>query len=246
MGKRVDFSARTVISPDPNLRIDQVGIPKTIAQVLTFPELVTPSNKEEMEKLVNGDRTKHPSANFIIKKNGIRIDLRYAKKSDLKLECGDKVERQIKDEDLVMMNRQPTLHKMSMMAHRVKVLPWSTFRLNLSCTTPYNADFDGDEMNVHVPQSLETMVELENIHLVPKQIISPKDNKPVMGIVQDTLCAARKLTKRDVFLDKDQMMNLLMHLPTWDGKMPMPAIIKPKPIWTGNIHFLKFSCLLIN
>ena len=127
-----------------------------------------------------------------------------------------------------------------MMGHRVKVLPWSTFRMNLSCTSPYNADFDGDEMNLHVPQSMETRAEVENIHITPRQIITPQANKPVMGIVQDTLCAVRKMTKRDVFLEKEQMMNLLMFLPTWDGKMPQPAILKPRPMWTGTITHLNF------
>ena len=153
------------------------------------------------------------------------------------LQCGYKVERHVRDGDLVIFNRQPTLHKMSMMGHRVKVLPWSTFRMNLSDTSPYNADFDGDEMNLHVPQSMETRAEVENIHITPRQIITPQSNKPVMGIVQDTLTAVRKMTKRDVFIDKEQMMNLLMFLPSWDGKMPVPAILKPKPLWTGKQLF---------
>lgn len=123
------------------------------------------------------------------------------------------------------------------MGHRVKVLPWSTFRMNLSCTSPYNADFDGDEMNLHVPQSMETRAEVENLHITPRQIITPQANKPVMGIVQDTLTAVRKMTKRDVFIDKEQMMNLLMFLPIWDGKMPRPAILKPRPLWTGKQLF---------
>ena len=124
-----------------------------------------------------------------------------------------------------------------MMGHRVKVLPWSTFRMNLSDTSPYNADFDGDEMNLHVPQSMETRAEVENIHITPRQIITPQSNQPVMGIVQDTLTAVRKMTKRDVFIDKETMMNLLMFLPSWDGKMPIPAILKPKPLWTGKQLF---------
>lgn len=111
------------------------------------------------------------------------------------------------------------------------------FRMNLSCTSPYNADFDGDEMNLHVPQSMETRAEVENIHITPRQIITPQANKPVMGIVQDTLTAVRKMTKRDVFIEKEQMMNLLMFLPTWDGKMPQPCILKPKPLWTGKQLF---------
>ena len=165
------------------------------------------------------------------------MNLFLVTKSIFFLQCGYKVERHVRDGDLVIFNRQPTLHKMSMMGHRVKVLPWSTFRMNLSDTSPYNADFDGDEMNLHVPQSMETRAEVENIHIPPRQIITPQSNKPVMGIVQDTLTAVRKMTKRDVFIDKEQMMNLLMFLPSWDGKMPVPAILKPKPLWTGKQLF---------
>ncbi|CAG9765945.1 unnamed protein product [Ceutorhynchus assimilis] len=238
MGKRVDFSARTVITPDPNLRIDQVGVPRSIAQNMTFPEIVTPFNFEKMLELVQRGHSQYPGAKYIIRDNGERIDLRYhPKSSDLHLQCGYKVERHIRDGDLVIFNRQPTLHKMSMMGHRVKVLPWSTFRMNLSCTSPYNADFDGDEMNLHVAQSMETRAELENLHMTPRQIITPQCNKPVMGIVQDTLCAVRKMTKRDVFIEKEQMMNLLMFLPIWDGRVPRPAILKPKPLWTGKQLF---------
>lgn len=238
MGKRVDFSARTVITPDPNLRIDEVGVPRSIAQNLTFPEIVTPFNLQEMRDLVAKGNNQYPGAKYIIRDNGERIDLRFHPKlSDLHLQVGYKVERHIRTGDIVVFNRQPTLHKMSMMGHRIKVLPWSTFRLNLSVTTPYNADFDGDEMNLHVPQSLETKAEIEQLAMVPRLIVTPQNNKPVMGIVQDTLCAVRKMTKRDVFLTSEQMMNLLMFLPTWDGKMPMPAVIKPKPLWTGKQLF---------
>ncbi|KAI5749164.1 hypothetical protein M8J76_005108 [Diaphorina citri] len=238
MGKRVDFSARTVITPDPNLRIDQVGVPRSIAQNMTFPEIVTPFNMDKMFELVRRGNSQYPGAKYIVRDNGERIDLRFhPKPSDLHLQCGYKVERHIRDGDLVIFNRQPTLHKMSMMGHRVRVLPWSTFRMNLSCTSPYNADFDGDEMNLHVPQSMETRAEVENIHVTPRQIITPQNNRPVMGIVQDTLTAVRKMTKRDVFLDKEQMMNILMFLPIWDGKMPQPCILKPKPLWTGKQVF---------
>ncbi|KAG4071920.1 hypothetical protein HA402_006081 [Bradysia odoriphaga] len=237
MGKRVDFSARTVITPDPNLRIDQVGVPRSIAKNLTFPELVTPFNIDAMQELVNRGDT-YPGVKYIIRDNGDRIDLRFhPKSSDLHLRWGYKVERHLRDDDLVIFNRQPSLHKMSMMGHRVKVLPWSTFRMNLSCTSPYNADFDGDEMNLHVPQSLETRAEVENIHITPRQIISPQANKPVMGIVQDTLTAVRKMTKRDVFIEKEQLMNLLMFLNDWDGKIPKPCILKPKPLWSGKQLF---------
>lgn len=142
-----------------------------------------------------------------------------------------------KQDDLIVFNRQPSLHKMSMMGHRIKVLPYSTFRLNLTVTTPYNADFDGDEMNLHVPQSLETRSEVLNIMMVPRQIVAPASNKPCMGIVQDTLLGCRLFTSRDTFLERDLVMNILMWLPNFDGKLPVPAILKPKPLWTGKQLF---------
>ncbi|KAJ3308936.1 DNA-directed RNA polymerase II subunit rpb1, partial [Blyttiomyces sp. JEL0837] len=235
MGKRVDFSARTVITGDPNLNIDQVGVPRSIARNLTFPETVTPFNIERLQQYVANGPTEHPGAKFVIRDNGERIDLRYSKSGgDIHLQYGYKVERHLIDNDLIIFNRQPSLHKMSMMGHRVKVMPYSTFRLNLSVTTPYNADFDGDEMNMHVPQSYETRAEVQELCMVPKQIVSPQKNGPCMGIVQDTLCGIRKFTKRDNFLTKDIVMNILMWVPDWDGVIPTPAILKPVPLWTGK------------
>lgn len=112
------------------------------------------------------------------------------------------VERHLIDGDFVLFNRQPSLHKMSIMGHRIRIMPYSTFRLNLSVTSPYNADFDGDEMNMHVPQSFETRAEVLELMMVPKCIVSPQANRPVMGIVQDTLLGCRKITKRDTFIEK--------------------------------------------
>lgn len=235
MGKRVDFSARTVITGDPNIDLDQVGVPRSIARTLTYPEVVTPYNIQRLTEFVRNGPNEHPGAKYIIRDTGERIDLRYHKRAgDIALQYGWKVERHLLDNDPVLFNRQPSLHKMSMMAHRVKVMPYSTFRLNLSVTSPYNADFDGDEMNLHVPQSEETRAELSQICMVPLQIITPQSNKPIMGIVQDTLCGIRKLTKRDTFCDFDQVMNILFWIPNWNGIVPQPTIIKPKPLWTGK------------
>ncbi|XP_025907421.1 DNA-directed RNA polymerase II subunit RPB1, partial [Nothoprocta perdicaria] len=191
-----------------------------------------------LQELVRRGNSQYPGAKYIIRDNGDRIDLRFhPKPSDLHLQIGYKVERHMCDGDIVIFNRQPTLHKMSMMGHRVRILPWSTFRLNLSVTTPYNADFDGDEMNLHLPQSLETRAEIQELAMVPRMIVTPQSNRPVMGIVQDTLTAVRKFTKRDVFLERGEVMNLLMFLSTWDGKVPQPAILKPRPLWTGKQIF---------
>ncbi|KAL4260389.1 DNA-directed RNA polymerase subunit [Pleurotus pulmonarius] len=234
MGKRVDFSARTVITGDPNLELDEVGVPKSIAMNLTFPERVTPYNISYLQELVRNGPTTYPGARYVVRDTGERIDLRYNKRADAFLQYGWIVERHLKDGDYVLFNRQPSLHKMSMMSHRVKLMPYSTFRLNLSVTPPYNADFDGDEMNMHIPQSEETRAELSQIAWVPRQIVSPQANKPVMGIVQDTLCGIRKLTLRDTFMDWNAVQNILLWVPDWDGIVPIPAIIKPKPMWTGK------------
>ena len=157
--------------------------------------------------------------------------------TDTHLEHGYIIERHLQDEDLCLFNRQPSLHKMSIMGHRIKVLPYSTFRLNLSVTTPYNADFDGDEMNMHIPQSLETKAEIKQLMEVSKQIVSPQANKPVMGIVQDTLVGVTLFTMKDNFLEEDFVMNLLMWIKDFDGKIPTPCILKPKPLWSGKQIF---------
>ncbi|KAF7426815.1 DNA-directed RNA polymerase II subunit rpb1 [Pleurotus ostreatus] len=213
MGKRVDFLGRTVIPRDPNLELDEVGVPKSIAMNLTFPERVTPFNISYLQELVRNGPTTYSGARYVIRDTGERIDLRYNKCADAFLQYGWIVERHLKDGDYILFNRQPSLHKMSMMSHRVKLMPYSTFRLNLSVTPSYNADFEGDEMNMQ---------------------LSPQANKPVMGFVQDTLCGIRKLTLRDTFMDWNAVQNILLWVPDWDGIVPIPAIIKPKPMWMGK------------
>jgi DNA-directed RNA polymerase II subunit RPB1 len=235
MGKRVDFSARTVITGDPNLSLDEVGVPRSIARNLTYPEMVTPYNMDHLKKLVANGPNNHPGARYVIRENGERLDLKYHKRAgEISLQYGWKVERHIVDGDVILFNRQPSLHKESMMAHRVRVMPYSTFRLNLSVTTPYNADFDGDEMNLHVPQSEESRAELANLCMVPLNIVSPQRNSPLMGIVQDTLCGIYKICRRDIFLNREEVMNIMLWVPDWDGVIPQPAIVKPRPRWTGK------------
>lgn len=238
MGKRVNFSARTVITADPNLSIDQVGVPRSVASCLTVPTMVTPFNIEQMRELVMRGPGEYPGATHIIRSDGHRIDLRYdnGKNSQI-LEYGWTVERHLADDDIVLFNRQPSLHKMSIMGHRAKVLDWSTFRLNLSVTTPYNADFDGDEMNLHVPQSIVARADANELMMVPRNIVTPQSNRNVMGIVQDSLLAVCNMTKRGVFLTKDEVMHVMMWMPSWNGVLPPPTILKPKQLWSGKQIF---------
>jgi DNA-directed RNA polymerase II subunit RPB1 len=233
MGKRVDFSARTVVSPDPSLELDELGVPKTVAMTLTYPEVVTQLNIEFLRELVErGDEW--PGARYYKRKvDGKTIDLNYVNTKP-NLQYGDIVERHLMNGDYVLFNRQPSLHKMSIMGHRTRILAYSTFRLNLSVTTPYNADFDGDEMNMHVPQNLESKAEIMKIMHVPKQIVTPQSNRPVMGLVQDVLLGIKLFTLRDTFVNKEDLFNILMWIENWNGEIPKPAILKPKPLWTGK------------
>ncbi len=235
-GKRVDFSARTVISPDPNISINEVGVPIEIAKILSVPEKVTYWNIERLKKFVLNGPEKWPGANYIVRPDGGRIDLRFAKNREEIVETlkpGYIVERHLIDGDIVLFNRQPSLHRMSIMAHIVKVLPYKTFRLNLLVTVPYNADFDGDEMNLHVPQGEEARAEARTLMLVQEHILTPRYGGPIIGGIHDYITGAYLLTRKDSVFDKGQAMRLLFEA-KYDGELPEPAVLKPGPYWTGK------------
>ncbi|MGC9147573.1 MAG: DNA-directed RNA polymerase subunit A' [Infirmifilum sp.] len=235
-GKRVDFSARTVVSPDPNLSINEVGVPEDVAKVLTVPEKVTSWNIEKLRRLVINGPEKWPGANYIIRPDGSRIDLRYVKHREevaQTLKPGFIVERHLQDGDVVLFNRQPSLHRMSIMAHIVKVLPYKSFRLNLLVTIPYNADFDGDEMNLHVPQNEEARAEARTLMLVQEHIMTPRYGAPIIGAIHDYITGAYLLTRKDSLFDKHKATTLLYNA-NYKGSLPEPAILKPGPYWTGK------------
>ncbi|MBP2200947.1 DNA-directed RNA polymerase subunit A' [Methanococcus voltae] len=216
-GKRVNFSARTVISPDPRLSINEVGIPELIAKELTVPEKVTEHNIDHIKELLKNGSEIHPGVNYVIKtiknKEGkqenfsIRVSDKNKEHWAENIEEGMSVERHLMDGDVVLYNRQPSLHRMSIMAHKVKVLPYRTFRHNLCVCPPYNADFDGDEMNVHVPQSEEARAEAETLMLVEKHIVSPRFGGPIIGAIHDFISGAYVLTSSN--FNKDQALSLL-------------------------------------
>ncbi|MBS1889878.1 MAG: hypothetical protein JST59_01170 [Actinobacteria bacterium] len=196
MGKRVDFSARSVISPDSNLALDELGVPQKVALAMTFPEEITELNINRIRKLYEQGRILHLLKPTQDRKRYEPVQLKDPESFNRELTYGVIVERCLQDGDFVLFNRQPTLHRMSMMGHRVRILPYNTFRLNLSVCAPYNADFDGDEMNMHVPQNYETLAEIKHIAHVPRQIVTPKNNQPVMGMVQDALLGIFLFTLR--------------------------------------------------
>ena len=226
MGKRVDFSARSVITPDANIELDELGVPIEIATNLTFPEIVSAYNRERLIGYVRNGPDKHPGAKSVFLKIDKRtVSLRYVSPDTIDLREGDIVHRHLINGDIVLFNRQPSLHKASMMAHRIVVLPFSTFRLNVSATRPYNADFDGDEMNMHVPQSIASATELRYIASVLRNIISPRTNSPIIQLFQDTMTGAYRISQPGVEVPEQIAMNIL-------ARVKRPFVRKNKP-WTG-------------
>ena len=211
MGKRVDYSARSVITPDPNLSIKELGVPKKIAMNLTSPMKVNARTKSFLTTMVQNGPHVYPGAKILTRKNGENIYLENVDRDSIKLEHGDVVHRHMMDGDPVLFNRQPTLHRMSMMCHIAKIMTeGDTFRMNVGDTKPYNADFDGDEMNMHMPQDVESASELLNLAAVPWQIISPANNQSIVGIFQDSLLGAFRFTRENVSFSHREAMNLLM------------------------------------
>lgn len=241
-GKRVDYSARTVISPDPNLDINEVGVPVHIAIRLTVPETVTERNIEEMRRLIINGPYRHPGALYIIRPDGKRVRLEFVadrEKVAAAIEPGFIVERHLRDGDIALFNRQPSLHRMSIMAHRVKVLPYKTFRLHLAVCAPYNADFDGDEMNLHIPQSKEAQAEALFLMQVQDQILSPRYGAPIIGASRDFITGAYLLTRKGTLLTSGEVGRLLTAA-GYRGAIPEPTVSDPEPLWSGKDIFSLF------
>ena len=242
-GKRVDFSSRTVISPDPNLDLAEVGVPESIAKKLTIPEIVTDWNIEKLKKLVINGPDTWPGVNYIVRPDGVKIRLDFVEDRSIiadSLEAGYLVERHLLDGDIVLFNRQPSLHQMSIMGHHVRVLPGKTFRLHPSVCPPYNADFDGDEMNLHVPQSEEARAEALLLMRVQEQLISPRFGGPIIGALRDFITGAYLLTKDDTILSTQEFYNYAM-LGDYQGELPKPKIKnKDGSFFTGKQLFSIF------
>lgn len=247
-GKRVDFSARTVISPDPNLDINEVGVPQDVAMRLSVPEKVTTWNIEELKQLIINGPDKYPGALYIIRPDGKRIRLEFVvdrTKIAEAIEPGFIVERHLKNGDIAIFNRQPSLHRMSIMAHHVRVLPYKTFRLHLCVCPPYNADFDGDEMNLHVPQSEEAQTEALLLMQVQDQILSPRFGGPIIGAIRDFITGAYFFTRRENYLTKYEVGRLLTAT-GYTGPLPEPVIKEPQPLWSGKQIFSLFLPKTLN
>ena len=246
-GKRVDFSGRTVISPDPNLKIDEVAVPELVAKNLTYPEVVTIHNQMKLKERVRNGLNKWPGANYIIKKEKMpdgtsnKFWLKYGNPNDNahKLRIGDIVERHLEDGDIVLFNRQPSLHKLSILSHRAKIRPHRTFRLNECVCNPYNADFDGDEMNLHVPQTEEARTEAMELMGVKHNLATPKNGEPIIGAIQDFITGAYLMSQKDNLFNRKEFTQVCIHMLEDDVpfELPPPAILKPQMLWSGKQVF---------
>jgi len=232
-GKRVNFCARSVISPDPFLKINEVGVPLKIAEELTVPERATEMNIDWLKKII-AHGNNYPGVSYVISPEGSKRRVSEESKELIikELEPGWIVERHLLDGDIVLFNRQPSLHKLSIIAHRVKVLPGKTLRLNPIVCTPYNADFDGDEMNLHVPQTEEARAEAENLVLLDHQIITPRYGLPIIGIEEDARLGVHLLTE-DMYLSKEDAAELLIYSDITDS-LPKP---EKSDKWSGKQIF---------
>jgi len=238
-GKRVNFSARTVISPDPNLSINEVGVPMEIAMELSVPLVVNTRNIEVMQDFVRRGSDKHPGVNYVTRADGRRVKItdRNSEEVAEQLEPGWRVDRQLMDGDIVLFNRQPSLHRMSIMSHKVIVMPYKTFRLNPAVCPPYNADFDGDEMNLHVPQTEEARAEAEILMRVQENILSPRFGGPIIGGIHDYVTGNFLLTHGDRRINRLEVMEILKKLSHLELPDPKGYDDEGEPYWTGKQIF---------
>tara|TARA_B100000482_G_scaffold192482_1_gene181034 strand:- start:7620 stop:12647 length:5028 start_codon:yes stop_codon:yes gene_type:complete len=236
-GKRVDFSSRSVVSPDACIDLDQIGVPGFVAEKQSIPEKVTNHNMSWLKKIVSEKK-----CNSILR-NGRETKIKYLEEENLmkevqRLQIGDVVERHLINNDVVLFNRQPSLHAFSLMAHRVKLFPHQkTFRLNVQATTPYNADFDGDEMNMHTLQTIEARAEAAELMSISKNLISPQASKPILGLIQDVLLGSWMLTSKSFFVNHSDAMQIVSSISgnQWlHFSKLVPAVLKPQILYSGK------------
>ncbi len=231
-GKRVNFAARTVISPDPEIGLNEVGIPLSVAMDITVPERVTEWNMKWLKEFINKGPTNYPGSNYVLRPDGKKKKITDETREQLieELQPGYVVERHLMDGDTVVFNRQPSLHKMSIMCHKVRIIPGRSFRLNPNVCFPYNADFDGDEMNLHVPQTEEAIAEADVLMQVQTQIITPKNGLNVIGVIEDSISGCYLLTK-EMTLTKENAIELLISIGIDSGFEKFKSTVSGKEVF---------------
>lgn len=239
-GKRVNFSSRTVITPDPYIELNEVGVPFEVARVLTVPERVTIQNIKTLKDTIK--KTTYPAASGIIRPDGKRKRITEELREQLmeEVDVGYLVERHIQDTDIVLFNRHPTLHRMSLMGHYVKVLPGRSFRIHPATTFPYNADFDGDEMNIHAPQTEEARAEAKVLLDAAQHLISPKTNANVFGCIEDAITGIYFLTAAEK-INKELAAQLVIACGVDPEKLSLKENISGRDVFSALLPKINFE-----
>ena len=229
-GKRVNHAARSTIVPDPYISISELGVPEEVAKELTVPEFVTEWNIETIKKMIE----KTDKTVYIIRPNGTRRKVTAENREEVvkEIDIGYRVERNLENGDVVLFNRQPSLHRVSMMAHTARIMPGKVFRINPIVCPPYNADFDGDEMNCHVPQTEEGKAEAKKLMMVRDHIISARYGAPVIAPKEDGVSGCFTLTLPQTKFSKEEAMQLLYLI----GKTELPKPDEGK-MYSGKLIF---------
>ena len=199
IGKRVFGMARAVILGDPRLKLDQISIPKIFAKVLQITEVVQPFNKDRLQVyVING--TRYPGCSEIKKK---RNGMSYRPRPDTVLENGDIIQRDLIDGDIVEMNRQPSLTSSSITTLKVLIKEdsWGLAMNDLICVL-FNADFDGDQMNMIGHKDAASRNEVRLLAGVPSHIISMTTDSVSIGLVEDSMVGLAKLTQSGLSFDQ--------------------------------------------
>lgn len=219
-GKRVNNAARTVASPDPMLKFGQIGVPRAIAKVLVYLEHVTILNMDAMMELLKAGRVNEVIRGDM-RDNEVVIRIDDHNRDRFVLHPGDMVARQLQNGDYVLAGRQPTLHIASLMGHEVVIHDGLTLSIGLFETSPYNADFDGDELSIYAPLTAGAAAELRGSKSVIHNIIDPETGKPAMALVMDALTAVYRLTRKRVPIKQAIYNDLLTFLlpETWRTAM---------------------------
>lgn len=230
IGKRVNASARSTITPSIDIKVNELGIPEQVANTLTVPEKITSWNMDRIkEQLLKGD------INYLFTEKGLRKIITPENKDEIieTLTEGMTIKRKLQDGDVVIFNRQPTLHRLSMMGHYAKILPEKTFKLNPIVCDPYNADFDGDDMNLHVPQSEESYSEVKELLMAEKHVISIRNGRPVISPDHDLITGAFILTRESTEFNKKEAMDILYSI----GITELPPADRGKGRYSGKLLF---------
>jgi DNA-directed RNA polymerase III subunit RPC1 len=256
-GKRVEYTARTVISPDPNLQINEVAVPLQIAKELTFPEVANNSNWRRLQKCIINGPDSYPGANFVtfadlverpVENQNNSSTERYflgsnefRRKVAMNLKMGDIVHRHLVNKDVVLFNRQPSLHKQSIMAFKavVRDSPDKTLKFNECVCSPFNADFDGDEMNLHLLQNYLAKGEALGLMDSSRNLLTSKNGEATITLIQDFLTSLYVLTGKDFLMPRDRFCQLFISATNGNEKLnlPPPVIQKPVQLWTGKQLF---------